>query len=81
MFARAKAKCLVAVCETSHTGHDTEDVVVGGEDGDLASGAGPLRAWRRELGGVGEVKDKLGVVDTGHVAGTAGLVFLRSETE
>jgi len=66
--------CLVAVCKTTHAAHDAEHVVVDCIDAHLGSAT---RAHRvdtdRELEGR--------LVDTGEVAGTAGLVLLGLERE
>ena len=66
--------CLVAVCEATHSAHHAEHVVVNRIDAHLGSAA---RAHRvdtdRELQGR--------LVDTGEVAGAAGLVLLRLERE
>ena len=60
---------LIRVCETSHTRHDTENIVVGGIHanlGGVATGDGG--------GSEGELKG--GVVNAGEIAGSAGLVLL-----
>ena len=40
-------RCLVGVCETSHTTHDTKDIVVGGVDADLG-GSGSTNGDSRD---------------------------------
>jgi len=61
---------LIAVCETSHTGHNAENVVVNCEDGD----------WVNVLCcGAGIAEPQLSGVDTGEVACAAGLVLLGAE--
>jgi len=65
---------LVGVGKTAHARHDTEHVVVGGIDADLGAVRGTNSV-------VGEREDERGVVDTGEVAGAAGLVVLRLEGE
>ena len=66
--------CLVAVCKATHAAHHAEHVVVDRIDAHLGSAS---RAHRvdtdRELQGR--------LVDTGEVAGAAGLVLLRLERE
>lgn len=63
---------LIRVRDTSHTTHDTEDVVVNGVHTDLGSGGTRNRASR---------KDKLedSIVNAGEVARTGRLVLLRAE--
>ena len=67
-------RCLVAVSDTSHTAHYTENIVIDGIYTDLGGvGSGY---------GVGR-KDKLknSVVNSGEVAASRGLVFLRAKSE
>jgi hypothetical protein len=59
---------LVGVSKTTHTRHDTENVVVGGIDTNLGS-LGALN------GGVGENKLKGSIVNAGEVAAARGLVL------
>ena len=54
-------KCLIGVSKTTHTTHDTKDIVVGSIDTDLGS-LGTLN------GGVGENKLKGSIVNSGEVA-------------
>ena len=63
---------LVGVSQTTHTGHDTENVVVGGIDTNLGS-LGALN------GGVGENKLKGSIVNAGEVATAAWLVLFGSQ--
>ena len=65
---------LVGVGKTAHAGHDAEHVVVCRVDADLGAVRGTNSV-------VGEREDERGVVDTGEVAGAAGLVLLRLEGE
>ncbi len=68
----ASLACLVGVGEATHTGHHAENVVVHGVHADLSSAAVAHSVDRhRELEGR--------LVDTGEVAGTAGLVLLGTE--
>ena len=65
---------LVAVCKTSHTTHDTKDIVVGGVDTDLGGlGTGDGSSRDNEL--------KSGVVNSGEVASSRWLVLLRAKGE
>ena len=64
----------VTVCESTHTAHDTENVVVDGVDSDL----GRLVVAN---GVVGQSQAQGSIVDTRHVAAAAGLVVLRVEGE
>lgn len=75
--------CLVGVRETTHTGHDTENIVVRGKDRNLANGTRPARRWwvRGKRSRVREVEDKLGIVDTREIARARRLVLLRAKTE
>jgi hypothetical protein len=59
---------LIGVCKTTHTRHHTENVVVHGVYFD-----GVVGVYAREV--------KSGVVNTGHVAGTRGLMFFGFEGE
>ena len=65
---------LITVCKTTHTTHDTKDIVVGGVDTDLSGGISS-----NSIGG----KDKLksSVVNSGHIASSRWLVLLRAECE
>jgi len=54
-------KCLVAVGETTHTTHDSEDVVIDSE--------------HKSVSGDSSACDKLSVVDSGEVACSRWLVF------
>ena len=66
-------KCnLIAVSETTHAAHDTENVVVGGIDANLGS----LDTLN---GSVGENKLKSSVVNAGEVATAGGLVLLGAQ--
>ena len=65
---------LVGVCKTTHTAHDTEDVVVQGVDADL----GCVRANDRVERDV-ELQSRL--VDTREVARARRLVLLRAQSE
>ena len=65
---------LVGVGKTSHTTHDTKDIVVGGVDTDL----GGLGA---RDGSSGDDKLKSGVVNSGEVASSRWLVLLRAKCE
>ena len=69
-----KTKCLIGVSKTTHTTHDTKDIVVGSIDTDLGS-LGSLN------GGVGKNKLKSGVVNSGEIARSRRLVFLRAKGE
>ena len=59
---------LITVCKTTHTTHDTKDIVVGGVDTDLSGGIQTDASGR---------KDKLqgSVIDSGHIACTGRLVL------
>ena len=65
---------LIGVCETTHTAHDTENVVVGGINTDLSS-LGSLNSRVRQ--------DQLerGVINPTEVARAGRLVFFRAERE
>jgi hypothetical protein len=65
---------LITVCQTSHTTHNSEDVVVGGVDTDLGS-LGSLNC------GVRENELEGGVINTGEVASAGRLVLLRAKGE
>ena len=65
---------LVAVGQTTHTGHHAEHVVVHGVDADLSSAT-----VAHSVDGHSQLQGCL--VDTREVASTAGLVFLRLERE
>ena len=52
---------LIGVCKTTHTTHDTKDIVVGSIDTDLSS-LGSLN------GGVGKNKLKSSIVNSGEIA-------------
>jgi hypothetical protein len=65
---------LIGVSKTSHTTHDTENVVVGGIDTNLGS-LGALN------GGVGENELKGSIVNAGEVTGPAWLMFLRPQSK
>ena len=69
-----EVRCLVAVGKTTHTGHHTQDVVVGGID---THAAGRGRADRV----VGHRQQQSGVINAGQVARAAGLVLLRGQRE
>jgi len=69
LFQKAKTKCLVGEGETTHTGLDAEDVVVGSEHVHGSRGTGT------------HLDGNLRVVDAREVAGTSGLVLLRLERE
>ena len=56
-----KTKCLIGVSKTTHTTHDTKDIVVGSIDTDLGS-LGSLN------GSVGKNKLKSSIVNSGEVA-------------
>jgi hypothetical protein len=71
---RRRLRCLVGVGKTTHTRHHAEHVVVNSVDADLGSAT---RA--HSVDGHSELEGRL--VDTGEVAGTAGLVLLRLECE
>jgi hypothetical protein len=65
---------LITVCQPSHTGHNSQHVVIGGIDTNLGS-LGSLN------GGVGEDKLEGGVINSGEVASSRGLMFLRAESK
>ena len=65
---------LVGVSETSHTTHDTKDVVVSGIDTDLGGLCSTDSSGRDD-------KLKSGVVDAGEVASSRWLVLLGAEGE
>ena len=65
---------LIGVSQTTHSTHDTEDIIIGSIDTHLG-GLGSLNS------GVGEHKLEGGIVDTGEIAGSSGLVLLRAESE
>src|SRR5210317_1462682 len=69
LFQKAKTECLVGESETTHTGLDAEDVVVGSEHVHGSRGTGT------------HLDGNLRVVDAREVAGTSGLVLLRLERE
>jgi hypothetical protein len=66
--------CLIGVGQTAHTRHHAQHVVVGGIHADLGAGG---RADRI----VGHRQQQSGVINTGQVAGAAGLVLLRGQRE
>jgi hypothetical protein len=61
---------LIGISKTSHTRHNTKNVVVHGID-----------IQRVQIGGSSSTELHLGVVDTGKVACSGRLVFLRSKSE
>ena len=65
---------LVTVSRTSHTTHDTEYVVVDGVYTDLGGVGARYGASRKN-------KLKNSVVNSGEVAASRGLVFLRAKSE
>ncbi len=65
---------LVRVCKTSHTTHDTKDIVVGGVDTDLS---GSITS--NSIGGKYQLKGS--IVNSGHVTCTRWLVLLRAKRE
>jgi hypothetical protein len=65
---------LVAVGKATHTAHDAQHVVVGRIHTHRRAGVGANRV-------VGHRQQQSGVIDTGQVAGAAGLVLLRLESE
>jgi len=71
---RRRLRCLVGVGKTTHTRHHAEHVVVDGVHANLGSAT-----TTHGVDGHGELES--GLVDTGEVAGTAGLVLLRLECE
>ena len=69
---------LVRVCKTTHARHDAEYIVVGGIYVEVTGGGGAGFILNRFAS---EVEKKGGVIDTGHVASTRGLVFFGFEAE
>jgi hypothetical protein len=67
-------RCLIAVGKTTHTGHNSQHVIVGGINTDLGS-LGTLNSC------VGKDKLKGGIVNAGEVASARGLMFLRAESK
>jgi hypothetical protein len=67
-------KCLIAVGKTTHTGHNSQHVIVGSINTDLGS-LGTLNSC------VGEDKLEGSIVNTGEVASSSGLVLLRAESK
>ena len=65
---------LVRVCEASHPGHDTQDIVAAGVNADLGGLVGADSSC-------GNHEPKGGVVDSGEIAGAGWLVLLRLECE
>jgi hypothetical protein len=65
---------LVGVSKTTHTGHDTENVVIGSIDTNLGS-LGALN------GSVGENKLKGSIVNAGEVTGPAWLMLFGSQSK
>jgi hypothetical protein len=65
---------LVAIGKTTHTRHHAEHVIVGSVHIDSGRGGGANRVVRHR-------EEERGVVDTGQVARTRGLVLLRGESE
>jgi hypothetical protein len=65
---------LIGVSKTTHTRHDTKNVVVGGIDTNLSS----LSALN---GSVGENELKGSIVNAGEVTGPAWLMFLRPQSK
>jgi hypothetical protein len=63
---------LIAICQPSHTTHNTKDVIVGSIDTNLGS-LGSLN------GSVREDKLKSSIINSGKVAGSGWLVLLRAE--
>ena len=63
-------KYLVGVGKTTHTGHDTEDIVVDSVHADLAGTSGSVH---------GQVQGS--VIDTGEVGASRGIVFLGLQGE
>jgi len=64
--------CLITISKAAHAAHDAENVVVHGIHADLCTGGGTDSV-------VGEGDEEGGIVNTGKVAGAAGLVLLRLE--
>ena len=73
IFQKTKTKCLVGESETTHTGLDAEDVVVGREHVERGRGTGTH--------GLLDLDGNLGVVDAGEVARAGRLVLLGLESE
>jgi len=67
-------KYLIGICQTTHTTHDTENVVVGGIDTNLSS-LGTLNS------GVRQDQLKCGVINSGEVACAAWLVLFGTKGE
>ena len=67
-------RCLIGVSNTRHTTHYAKHVIRGGVDTDLSSGGST------DSGG-GKDKLKGGVINTGEIATTGRLVFLRAKSE
>ena len=67
-------KCLIAVGKTTHTGHNSQHVIVGGINTDFGS-LGTLNSC------VGEDKLEGSIVNTGEVASAGGLMLLRAESK
>ena len=65
---------LVTVSNTSHATHYTKDVVTGSIDTDLSSGS-------TSNSSAGKNKLKGSIVNTGEVAASRGLVFLRAKSK
>ena len=74
MIFYLKTNCLVAVRDTCHARHYAENVVVNSVDTNLGSGSTGDGTGRKD-----KLKD--GVVNSGEVAGTRGLVLLGAKTE
>ena len=69
-----RLKDLIGVSKTTHTTHDTKDIVVSGIDTDL-SGVGTRDS------SVGKNKLKSGVINTGEIATSRRLVFFGAKSE
>jgi len=67
-------KCLIGVRQPTHTGHNSQHVIVGGINTHLGS-LGTLNSC------VGENKLEGSIVNTGEVASAGGLVLLRAESK
>ena len=65
---------LIGVCKTTHTTHDTKDIVVSGIDTDLSG------LCSTDSGGRDD-ELKCSVVDSGEVACAGRLVLLRAQGE
>jgi hypothetical protein len=65
---------LIGISQTTHTGHNSQHVVVGSIDTHLGS-LGTLNS------GVGKNELKSSIINSGEVAGARRLVFLRAESE